>query len=137
MAEIRSRESTVIGSDARFKGEMAFEGTAKILGQFEGTITAGGEIEIGPGARCKAAIVATSILVDGIVEGNVTGHDKVQLTANAKLHGDLVAKTLVIAEGAAFVGHCRVGAEAVKANNGSSSVVEAKSSAPEKAVAKK
>ena len=136
MAEIRSRESTVIGSDARFKGEMAFDGTAKILGQFEGTIIAGGEIEIGPGARCKAAIEAASILVDGIVEGNVTGHDKVQLTANAKLHGDLVAKTLVIAEGASFVGHCRVGAEAVK-GNGSSPVVEAKSSAPEKVVSKK
>lgn len=136
MAEIRSRESTVIGSDARFKGEMAFDGTAKILGQFEGTIIAGGEIEIGPGARCKAAIEATSILVDGIVDGNVTGHDKVQLTANANLHGDLVAKTLVIAEGASFVGHCRVGAEAIK-TNGSSKAAETKSLAPEKAVTKK
>lgn len=135
MAEIRSRESTVIGSDARFKGEMAFDGAAKILGQFEGTIKAGGEIEIGPGARCKAAIEATNVLLDGVVDGNVTGHDKVQLTANAKLHGDLVAKTLVIAEGAAFVGHCRVGAEATK-SNGASAVVETKSSADKVAVKK-
>jgi len=136
MAEIRSRETTVIGSDARFKGEMAFDGAAKILGQFEGTITAGGEIEIGPGAKCKAAIEAANVILDGAVDGNVTGHDKVQLTANARLHGDLVAKTLIIAEGAAFVGHCRVGADASKAN-GSASVVEAKATSPEKVAAKK
>ena len=136
MAEIRSRETTVIGSDARFKGEMAFDGAAKILGQFEGTITAGGEIEIGPGAKCKAVIEAANVILDGSVDGNVTGHDKVQLTANARLHGDLVAKTLIIAEGAAFVGHCRVGADAGKAN-GSASVVEAKATSPEKVAAKK
>ena len=136
MADIRSKEATVIGTDARFKGEMAFDGAAKILGKFEGTISAGGEIEIGSTARCKAAIEATNVLLDGIVEGNVTGHDKVQLTANAKLHGDLIAKTLVIAEGAAFVGHCRVGAEAGK-SNGSAAVVETKSTTSEKATVKK
>jgi cytoskeletal protein CcmA (bactofilin family) len=137
MAEIRSRETTVIGSDARFKGEMAFDGAAKILGQFEGTITAGGEIEIGPGAKCKAAIEAANVILDGAVDGNVTGHDKVQLTANAKLNGDLIAKTLIIAEGAAFVGHCRVGSEAGGKSNGSAAVVETKASAPEKVAAKK
>ena len=74
--------------------------------------------------------------MDGTVEGNITGREKGKLTANAKLHGDLIAKTLVIAEGAAFVGHCRVGPDATKAN-GSSSMVESKGAMPEKVGARK
>lgn len=136
MAEMRPTETTVLGPDTRFKGEMAFDGAAKILGRFEGTINANGEIEIGPTAKCKAVIEASSVVVDGTVEGNVTGREKVKLTANAKLHGDLIAKTLVIAEGAAFVGHCRVGPDATKAN-GSSSMVESKGATPEKVGARK
>jgi cytoskeletal protein CcmA (bactofilin family) len=124
MAETKPKEITVIGPDAKFKGEMSFDGTARVLGSFEGTINAGGDIEIGPTAKCKAAIDAGQIVLDGVVEGNVTGREKVQLSANAKLHGDLIAKTLVIAEGAAFVGHCRVGPDAA---NGVASTVEAKS----------
>ena len=40
-------ELTVIGPDTRIKGEMFFEKSARILGQFEGKIIAQGEVQIG------------------------------------------------------------------------------------------
>ena len=60
MAEMRPTETTVLGPDTRFKGEMAFDGAAKILGRFEGTINANGEIEIGPSAKWTEPSRATS-----------------------------------------------------------------------------
>ncbi len=107
-------QTTVIGADTHIKGDMTFDGTARLLGTFEGTITAKGELQIAQGATCKAAVDAAKVTVDGDVDGNVTARDRVELTAKAKMKGDVVASRLVVAEGASFVGHCTVGPEAAK-----------------------
>jgi len=91
---------------------MTFDGTARILGSFEGTIAAKGELQIAEGAKCRAAVEASKVLVDGLVEGNLTGREKVELSSKARVKGDLVTARLVVAEGAAFVGHCTVGPDA-------------------------
>lgn len=105
-------ELTVIGADTRIKGEMFFEKSARILGQFEGKITAQGEVQIGNGANCNAAVEAEQIIVDGSVQGPLFARDRLTLTKNAQVQGDLTAGTLVVSEGASFVGHCNVGPRA-------------------------
>ncbi|MDF1870268.1 MAG: polymer-forming cytoskeletal protein [Phycisphaerales bacterium] len=116
-------EMTVIGTDTRIKGEMFFEKSAKILGGFEGKITAQGEVQISKGANCNAAIEAQSVIVDGQVTGPIIAHGQLTLTANAQVQGDLTAGTLVVAQGASFVGHCNVGpaAQELLGNNQSTS----------------
>ena len=104
-----SPEMTVIGADTTIKGEMFFEKSARILGNFEGKITAQGEVHIGNGANCNAAIEAQSVIVDGLVNGPIVARGQLTLTANAQVQGDLTAGTLVVAQGASFVGHCNVG----------------------------
>ncbi len=107
-----SPEMTVIGADTTIKGEMFFEKSARILGNFEGKITAQGEVHIGNGANCNAAVEAEKIVVDGSVQGPIFARDRLTLTTNAQVQGDLTAGTLVVAEGASFVGHCNVGPRA-------------------------
>ncbi|MGJ8637379.1 MAG: bactofilin family protein [Phycisphaerales bacterium] len=114
-------EMTVIGTDTRIKGEMFFEKSAKILGGFEGKITAQGEVQISKGANCNAAIEAQSVIVDGQVQGPIVAHGQLTLTANAQVQGDLTAGTLVVAQGASFVGHCNVGPAAQDLINGTQS----------------
>ena len=104
--------TTVIGPDTHIKGEMVFDSTARILGTFEGRIVAKGEVQIGEGAACKASVEGSNVIVDGVVEGDITARDRVQLNTRARVIGDVTATTLVVAEGASFVGHCRVGSEA-------------------------
>lgn len=106
---------TVIGPDTRIKGEMSFERTARVLGEFEGKISTAGELQIGGSARCKAALEAGTLIVDGLVEGDVLARERVQLNGSAKIIGDIVAEKLIVSEGASFSGHCRVGPEAVAA----------------------
>ncbi|QOI99416.1 MAG: polymer-forming cytoskeletal protein [Phycisphaeraceae bacterium] len=113
---------TIIGRDARFKGEMAFDNSCKILGSFEGRIVSQGEIHIADGASCKASIEAKSVMVEGIVEGDVMARERLSLTAKAKVRGDIVAAALVVAEGASFVGQCKVGPAAAKGEEGVSEV---------------
>lgn len=104
--------TTVIGPDTHIKGEMIFDSTARILGTFEGRIVAKGEVQIGEGAACKASVEGSNVIVDGVIEGDVTARDRVQLNTRARVIGDVTATTLVVAEGASFVGHCRVGGDA-------------------------
>jgi cytoskeletal protein CcmA (bactofilin family) len=103
--------TTVIGPDTHIKGEMIFDSTARILGTFEGRIVAKGEVQIGEGAACKASVEGSNVIVDGIVEGDITARERVQLNTRARVIGDVTATTLVVAEGASFVGHCRVGGD--------------------------
>jgi len=114
MADPTTQTTTVIGADTHIKGDMSFDSTARILGSFEGTISAKGELQIANGATCKATVEAGKVVVDGEVDGNLTARERVELTAKAKMKGDLVSARLVVAEGASFVGHCTVGPDAAK-----------------------
>lgn len=117
MAEIHD-QGTVIGADTFIKGEMEVENKARILGRFEGTIRAKGQLEVADKAHCKATLNAGTLHIDGSVEGNITVTEKVHLNATAKVKGDLVASRLVVAEGAAFTGHVTVGPDAARGVGG-------------------
>ena len=106
---------TIIGPDTHIKGDMTFDSTARILGSFEGRIAAKGELQIADSAVCKASVEAGKVSIDGQVEGNVTARDRVELSAKARMKGDLIATKLVVVDGASFVGHVTVGPEAAKA----------------------
>ncbi len=109
-----NQEITVIGADTHIKGEMSFGSTARVLGTFEGTITAQGEIQIAHGATCRATIEAKTVSVDGNIEGDVCAHEKLILNAKAQMKGDIIAPTLIVAEGATFSGHVQVGQDVAK-----------------------
>ncbi len=110
MAE--SGETTVVGADSHFKGELMFEKTAKIIGRFDGKIAGKGELLVAQNAQCKADVEANSAQVDGTVEGNVAMNDTVRLNANGVVRGDITAAKMVMAEGASFYGMCNVGPDA-------------------------
>lgn len=105
---------TVIGSDAKFKGELTFEGSVRIDGQFEGGINTPGTVYVSKGGKVKAEVSAGSVSVDGDITGNVSSQGRVELNTTCKLQGDLKAEKLLVKEGATFVGHCQVGPGAGK-----------------------
>lgn len=130
--------TTIIGADTHISGEMRFGNSAKILGTFEGKITAKGELQVAEGATCRATVDATDVVIDGVHEGDVHAKERVQLNPKARMAGDLIAAKLVVAEGASFVGHCTVGPDAPKGGGGGGAkrdegVVEVKAGEPAKA----
>lgn len=106
--------TTVIGPDTHIKGDMTFDSTARVLGTFEGNITAKGELQIADGATCKANVEAGKVVVDGLVEGNLTARERVELNAKARIRGDVVAARLVVADGASVSGRVTIGPDAAK-----------------------
>jgi cytoskeletal protein CcmA (bactofilin family) len=110
MAE--SGDTTVVGADSHFKGELTFERTAKINGKFDGKITGKGELQVSQNAVCKADVEASGVQVDGLVEGNLNAKDTVKLNGSGVVRGDITAAKMVMSEGASFHGMCAVGPDA-------------------------
>ena len=112
MAEAKTEYGTIIGADAKFKGDLTFESAAMLAGQFEGSITAKGTVHVADGSTCKASVDAKEVAVAGHIEGNVQATDRVELRPNGRITGDIVASRMSMADGASIVGHCRIGVSA-------------------------
>jgi cytoskeletal protein CcmA (bactofilin family) len=109
MADSNDEYPTILGADAVFKGELQFEKGVRLLGKFEGEIHSSGQLLVADGAALVGDVKAGSIRVDGNVKGNLNAGERVQLTASAKVEGDLEASRLEVAEGAVLIGRCVVG----------------------------
>ena len=116
MAEAGNQEfPTILGPDAKFKGELHFEKGMRVMGQFEGKITTPGRVHVAKEAKMQADVDAGGIVVEGEVNGNLSANDRIELKNTARYEGDLRATKLVVDEGAVFSGHVNVGPDTAKA----------------------
>ncbi len=99
---------TYLAHDCRVSGKLNFDGPAQIDGQIDGEIAAKDSIVIGEGAVVTAQITAASIVVAGIVKGEVTASQRIEIRPSARVMGNVISPVLVVHEGAAFEGHCAV-----------------------------
>lgn len=119
MAESNADYATVIGPDAKFKGELSFEKGVRLLGRFEGQIASKGDLLVAEGASLQGEVEAGNVRIDGDVQGNLKASGKIHLSASSKLEGDLETARLEVADGAVFIGRCVVGANGSPRSGGS------------------
>ncbi len=114
MAETNGEFPTVIGTDAKFKGEMSFEKGVRIEGAFEGNIRSKGTLHIAEAAKVSADVEAANVKVEGECKGNLLVTGKLHLLPTAKVEGDLRTNRLEISDGAMFTGHVVTGQAATE-----------------------
>ena len=115
MADMNGEFPTVIGPDAKFKGELSFEKGVRIEGGFDGHIKSKGTLHVAEGAKISANVEASNVKVEGECKGNLVVSEKLHLLATAKVEGDLRTTRLEINDGAIFVGNVIVGQAAAEA----------------------
>jgi cytoskeletal protein CcmA (bactofilin family) len=97
----------VLGKSTRFNGTLKFRETLRVQGQFRGTIEAQGALIVDKDAVVEADhISVSSLTVYGSVTGAVHALDKIDMMSGAKVHGDVTAARLRIADGVLFEGQC-------------------------------
>jgi cytoskeletal protein CcmA (bactofilin family) len=106
MAEHSGKD--VLSSDVEIKGSIKFQKELLIDGKVEGEINSDGVLTIGENADIRGEIKTKSITVFGKVQGNITVAERCELKAKCTLQGDLKAASLVIEEGATFIGKSEV-----------------------------
>ena len=110
--EVKKKDSSqivVLGKTTSFTGILKFDTTLRIQGTFKGTIDAVGALIVDKDAVVDADhITVSSLTVYGSISGTVQALDKVDMMTGAKVHGDVSAARLRIADGVFFDGKCRM-----------------------------
>jgi cytoskeletal protein CcmA (bactofilin family) len=99
---------TTIGEQSTFEGRFAIRGSLRIDGTFEGQALLVDQLAVGPKGRVRAAITATSVVVEGIVIGNIAASRRILLLATARVLGDLKTPELIIQDGVVLEGKCTI-----------------------------
>jgi cytoskeletal protein CcmA (bactofilin family) len=103
---------TLLGRGSEFEGKLTFEGQVRIDGKFGGQIFTKDTIIIGDGARVTAEISAGTVVVHGMVEGNIKATHAIELHKPGRVKGNLEAPSVSMDPGVAFDGNCKTGAGA-------------------------
>ena len=101
----RAAPSAIIGPKIRFKGELVGEEDLLIQGQIEGTIDLkNNTLTIGEQGTVKANVVAKAVTIEGAVEGDLFGQERISIKASSNVKGNIVADRVILEDGAKFRG---------------------------------
>ena len=100
-----SRRGTVIAEGLKIVGNVTANGLVEVRGQIDGELQCT-SLVISREASINGAVAAERVVVDGRIEGPVTGRDVV-LKSRAHVVGDIHHESLTIESGAYFDGRSR------------------------------
>jgi cytoskeletal protein CcmA (bactofilin family) len=100
--------TTILGKGSAFDGKLTFEGAVRIDGEFSGEIRTQGTLIVGETAEVKAQIVAARIIVEGVVRGDLSATESIEIHAPARVYGNLSSPALEIQRGSVFEGSCQM-----------------------------
>jgi cytoskeletal protein CcmA (bactofilin family) len=99
---------TILGPEASFSGKLAFQGQVRIDGQFAGEIETKDIVVIGKGAKVEAKLQVGSLVLHGVLRGDVKADKSIELHPPARLYGNIETPSLVVHAGVTFDGNCKM-----------------------------
>ena len=99
---------TLLGKGSEFEGKLSFEGQVRIDGRYSGQIATKDTLVIGEGAKVNAEIQAGTVIVNGVVEGNIKATVMVELHPPARVKGSIETPALSMDKGVIFEGSCKM-----------------------------
>jgi cytoskeletal protein CcmA (bactofilin family) len=101
--------ATTLGKETSFSGTLKFKDSLRIKGKFEGEIDSLGRLIIDGDAVVNARrIRASSVIVGGVVHGDIEAVDRLEMLPSAKVYGNVRTSKLRIADGVVFEGKCEM-----------------------------
>src|SRR5512140_2517903 len=99
---------TLLGKGSEFDGKLTFEGQVRIDGKFQGQIFTKDTLVIGDGARVNAEVNAGTVIIHGVVAGNIRASQMVELHQPGRIKGNVETPALSMEKGVIFEGTCKM-----------------------------
>ncbi len=96
---------TIISQGIIIDGEISGQEPVIIEGTVKGRVTLDAAVTVAPQGIVEADLEVTSIQISGALTGNVVASERVELTQEGRVVGDLRSPRILIADGAGFKGH--------------------------------
>src|SRR6478735_891697 len=111
--------STIVGESILINGNLQGDEDLTVLGRVEGTINLTKTLNIEESGIVKANISVRNAIISGVVVGNITATDSVEITEVGRMVGDIKAPRVIIVDGARYRGAVDMGdLEAPRASGG-------------------
>ena len=101
--------STVIGESILINGSLNGDEDLTVRGRVEGTLTLTKTLVVEPTGIVKAEVQVRNCIIAGVVVGNVTASESVEITKEGRMVGDLNSPRVIIVDGASFRGRVDMG----------------------------
>lgn len=102
---------SVVDDKMTIRGDIDTDGTVRVDGRVEGRGHRAGVLIVGVGGIVIGDVEARDVVVAGVVQGSVYARGRVEVEANAAVHGDVRASVMALHEGGNVHGHVSVGPE--------------------------
>jgi len=106
--QIDIEANSAIGEDSFLEGRFLVKGNMRIDGTFEGKALQVDQLQIGAKAKVKTNINATSVVIEGLVIGNISATRRILLLSTARVLGELKTPELIIQDGVILEGRCTI-----------------------------
>jgi cytoskeletal protein CcmA (bactofilin family) len=103
MADFKDK-CTIIGSTIAIRGKVKADEDLVIRGRIDASISSTKLVHIDKDGVVKANVEAESVLISGVVVGDVTATARVELMGTARVVGDIASPLLVLNDGARLRG---------------------------------
>jgi len=100
---------TIIADDVEITGSIKCSGGVKMAGKLNGDLVCAGDVLVEKGAAIKGNVTAASIVVLGMIKGNIAVKERIELKGTARVAGDIKAKRLSVEEGVTLIGKSEIG----------------------------
>jgi cytoskeletal protein CcmA (bactofilin family) len=100
--------NSIIGEGTRFNGELDLNGLLRIDGDFCGTVRTKGKVLVGKNGRAECTVYAGTVVVGGIVKGNIFADEKVVILSTGVVLGNVASPRFIVEEGVILNGNCRI-----------------------------
>jgi cytoskeletal protein CcmA (bactofilin family) len=104
-------DKTVLGPTLEIEGEIEGDEDLVIQGKLQGKINSKKNLTVDSSGRVQATITTKNLAISGMLIGNVTASERVEVKKEGKMIGDIKAPRVIIADGAKFKGNIEMGVE--------------------------
>lgn len=101
--------TTIIGESILISGSLNGDEDLTVRGRVEGTLTLTKTLVVEPTGIVKAEVQVKNCVIAGVVVGNVTATESVEITREGRMVGDIAAPRVIIVDGASFRGRIDMG----------------------------
>ena len=98
--------NTIIGKGSAISGNMKVNGFIRIDGDIDGSLETDGNVIVGENARIRGDLTAKSVIIGGIIKGNIKASESVKILAEAAVIGDVLSRKVQVDGSAIIHGHC-------------------------------
>jgi cytoskeletal protein CcmA (bactofilin family) len=102
-------DATVIGPSILISGRLSGDEDLTVRGRVEGELSLTRTLIVETSGVVKADVTVRNAVISGVVVGNITATESVELTREGRMVGDLRSPRVIIVDGASFRGRVDMG----------------------------